>query len=100
MNFAFLITTNTNAQTVKINVTPSPNLCIGDSMTLKRTISGFAPSTTTTYYKNDTLIFTGDIYGKGNLKLTDAAWYKVKVVDQTNQSRVDSIFISVNLLPK
>ncbi|MBK8602855.1 MAG: hypothetical protein IPN87_07095 [Saprospiraceae bacterium] len=69
-------------------------------MTLKRTISGFAPSTTTTYYKNDTLIFTGDIYGKGNLKLTDAAWYKVKVVDQTNQSRVDSIFISVNLLPK
>ena len=100
MNFAFLISTNTNAQTVKINVTPSPNLCIGDSMTLKRTISGFAPSTTTTYYKNDTLIFTGDIYGKGNLKLTDAAWYKVKVVDQTNQSRVDSIFISVNLLPK
>ena len=48
MNFAFLISTNTNAQTVKINVTPSPNLCIGDSMTLKRTISGFAPSTTTT----------------------------------------------------
>ena len=94
MNFAFLISTNTNAQTVKINVTPSPNLCIGDSMTLKRTISGFAPSTTTTYYKNDTLIFTGDIYGKGNLKLTDAAWYKVKVVDQTNQSRVDSIFIT------